>query len=406
MKQIYELRGKGQSIRGIARMLGISRNVVRKYVRDPGVPKAKPRPRRPSKLDPFKEHVHRRVSMGVDNCVILVRELREMGYDGSYTVLKEFVHPLRRPPVPAATVRFETEPGEQAQVDWGSFTYLTPEGRRRSVWAFVLVLSWSRALYVEFVPRADVATFIRCHVNAFEALGGVPRHGLYDNAKVVVLGRESDGRPQWNQRFLDFALRVGFDIRLCRPYRARTKGRVERGVQYLRRNFWPTAEFTDLDDLNRRAQAWCAGVANARVHGTTRERPIDRLGQERLHLLSLPDRGRLMPFLREERLVGRDGFVRWQGSSYGVPWRWAGRSIEVQPNETTVELWIGNERVAVHPRAQRPGERLALPGQWEGLDLGDGRPKPEPLARQLPSVEVERRPLASYDALLGVGGGR
>ena len=126
-------------------------------------------------------------------------------------------------------MRFETAPGEQAQVDWGSLSYLGEDGRRHSVWVFVMTMGWSRACYVELVRRADTASFIQCHVNAFEYLGGVPRRCLYDNAKVVTLGRDEEKRPIWNRRMLDFAMRVGFDIRLCRPYRAQTKGKVESG---------------------------------------------------------------------------------------------------------------------------------------------------------------------------------
>ena len=131
-------------------------------------------------------------------------------------------------------MRFETESGEQAQVDWGVFSYIGEDGRKHRMWAFVMVLGWSRAIYVEFVRRADVATFIRCHLNAFDYFGGVPSRCLYDNAKVVVLGRDDDGRAQWNGRMLDFARRVGFEMRLCRPYRAQTKGKVESGVKYVR----------------------------------------------------------------------------------------------------------------------------------------------------------------------------
>ena len=337
MKQLYELKGEGRSIRALAKDLGVSRNSVRKYLRSPQVPKAKEQVPRGSKLDPHKEYLRERLAEGLENCMVLLRELRGRGYSGGYSILKEYVHPFRLPHLPQATRRFETEPGEQAQVDWGSFTYYTGEGKKKQVWAFVMVLSWSRAIYVELVPRADVATFLRCHVNAFAHLGGVPLRCLYDNAKVVVLGREEDGRPRWNPRFLDFALRVGFDSRLCRPYRPQTKGRVESGIKYLRNNFWPSARFTDLADLNRQVREWCCSVADTRIHGTTGERPEDRLLKERSHLRSLPDRGRLTPFLREERKVGRDGYVQWQGSWYGVPWTWAGQGVQVQAEGSLVK---------------------------------------------------------------------
>lgn len=405
MKKLYELRGEGRSIRSIAKTLGVSRNSVRKYLRSPQVPRAKPRAARPSKLDPYKGYVQQRVAAGLDNCVVLLRELRAKGYTGSITILKEYVHPFRRRPQPRATVRFETDPGEQAQVDWGSFTYLTPDGARQRVWAFVMVLSWSRAIYVEFVRRADVATFVRCHINAFEHFGGAPKRCLYDNAKVVVLGRDASGQPQWNSRFLDFALRMGFDIRLCRPYRAQTKGKVESGVKYVRRNFWPTARFTDDADLNRHALEWCETVADERVHGTTRERPKDMLELERSHLSSIPGKERLTPFLREERKVGRDGFVRWDGSGYGVPWNWAGQTVQVASSNGTVEIWSGDQRLAVHPRSHRPGQRLTLPGQWQGLQSGEERPRKEALAVQVSTVEVQRRPLEVYE-MAAAGGGR
>ena len=222
--------------------------------------------------------------------MVLLRELRSRGYDGSYTILADYVRPRRRQRQLQATVRFETAPGEQAQVDWGSLAYIGADGRKHRIWVFVMVLSWSRACYVELVRRADTAAFIQCHVNAFEYLGGVPRRCLYDNAKVVTLGRDEENRPVWNLRMLDFARRVGFEMRLCRPYRAQTKGKVESGVKYVRRNMWPSICFTDDADLNRQGLEWCDTVANRRVHGTTHRVPQEMLAEEQPHLGKLPDR--------------------------------------------------------------------------------------------------------------------
>ena len=403
MKELYEMRGRGYSIRGIARELGISRNSVRKYLRSPGVPRAKPPPRRASKLDAYAGYIERRLREGLENCVVLLRELRSLGYEGSYTILAEHVRPRRPRREPRATMRFETEPGEQAQVDWGSFSYAGADGRKHRLWAFVMVLGWSRALYVEFVRRADVASFMRCHLNAFDYFGGVPRRCLYDNAKVVVLGRDADGRPEWNGRMLDIALRLGFELRVCRPYRAQTKGKVESGVKYVRGNLWPSIRFTDDADLNRRALAWCEGVANRRVHGTTGRPPGEMLAEERLHLGGLPERSALAPYLRDERRVAQDGYVHWEGSRYGVPWRWAGTTVQVGQCSGTVEIWTGAQRLAVHPRAERPGERFTAPGQWEGLPRGDGRPPREAVAVQVAVDEVERRSLDVYELAAAAG---
>jgi hypothetical protein len=239
-------------------------------------------------------------------------------------------------------------------------------------------------------------------VHAFEAFGGVPRSCLYDRTKVVVLGQGLEG-PHWNATFLDFALRVGFDARLCRPYRAQTKGRVESGIKYVRYNFWPTAQFVDLPDLNGQAQAWTAGIANLRIHGTTGERPADRLRAEHAQLLPVPSRERVQPFLRDERVVGRDGFVAWERAWYGVPWRWAGKTVRVSADAATVEIWDETARLAVHPRATRPGQRVILPGQWAGLPRGDGRRPTEPLGRQHPALTVEVRALEQYAQLVGAG---
>ncbi|MEX1336759.1 IS21 family transposase [Hydrogenibacillus schlegelii] len=176
----------------------------------------------------------------------------------------------------------------EAQVDWGSCAYTLPDGTVRRKRVFAMVLSWSRALYVEFVDRADTATFIRCHLNAFRYFGGVPETCLYDRTKLVVLGLDEKGEPKWNERFLDFALQLGFGIRLCQGYRPQTKGRVESGIKDVKGNFWPAVRFTDLNDLNRQALAWCDTVANVHIHGTTHERPVDRLAIERGALRPLP----------------------------------------------------------------------------------------------------------------------
>lgn len=230
--------------------------------------------------------------------MVLLREIRELGYEGGYSILKDYVHPRRRPRQPKATMRFETGPGEQAQVDWGVVSYKGEDGRKHRMWAFVMVLGFSRAIYVEFVRRADVPTFNRCHLNAFDYFGRVPQRCLYDNAKVVVIERDDEGGDhEWNSRMLDFARRVGFELRLCKPYRAQTKSKVENGVKYVKGNFWPSVRFSDDADLNRQALAWCGEIANERVHGTTGKVPKAMLGIERSSLGALPERSTLGVYL-------------------------------------------------------------------------------------------------------------
>ncbi len=403
VKQIYEMHGKGHSIRAIARTLEVSRNTVRRYVRAPEVPKPKPRCPRGSKLDPYKDYILQRLNEGVDNCVVLLREIRQRGYTGGYSILKDLVKPYRKRRQPQVTVRYETEPGEQAQVDFGRYRYLTTDGLLRYVWAFVMVLGWSRAMYVEFVERADVATFIRCHLHAFAYLGGIVRRCLYDNTKLVVLGRDEGRQPIWNELFLDFALRLGFETGLCRPRRPQTKGKVERSIGYVERNFWSGGRFVDVQDMNRQVKLWLDTEANVRIHGTTGERPIDRLAIERKHLLPLPGQERLAPFLREDCRVGRDGYVRWKKAWYGTHWTLAGRTVQVQERDGMVQIWSGDRLLVVHPYAARPGQRLTAPGQWADLPKGDDAPRKAPTARLVAAVEVERRSLEAYE-LTACGG--
>ena len=352
MKEIYEMKGAGYSIREIAEELDIARNTVRWYLKDPEAVIPKPRRPRGAKLDPYREFVDRRLSEGLENCVVLLRELEDLGYQGGYSLVKNYVSPRRRRCQVQATVGFETDPGEQAQVDWGSFSYMDETGRRRRLWAFVMVLSWCRAIYVEFVRRADTASFIQCQVNAFDYLGGIPRRCLYDNAKVVTLGRDEEGCTEWNRRMLNFALRLGFELKLCRLCRGQTKGKVESRVKYVRCNLWPSVRFTDDAALNRQALQWCDTVANRRLHGTTHRIPVEMLVQEQPHLGKLPDRVALAPYLREDRTVVRDGYVSWEGSRYGVRWQWAGATVQVGQRLGIVEIWAGDQRLAVHPRAQ------------------------------------------------------
>ena len=193
-------------------------------------------------------------------------------------------------------------------------------------------------------------------------------------------------------------------MRLCRPYRAQTKGKVESGVKYVRRNLWPTVRFSDDAEMNSQGMEWCETVANERVHGTTLQRPKVLLAKERAHMPALPERSGLA-YLREERKVGRDGYVHWDGAWYGVPWTWAGRSVQVGLGSGMVESWSDSDRLALHPRAHRRGQRLTLPGQWAGLVNGDESPRRESVAVQVSAGQVERRSLEVYE-LAAAGGVR
>jgi transposase len=210
----------------------------------------------------------------------LYEGIRAMGYAGGLSILKEFALPCRRrrrEPV----VRFETPPGRQAQVDRAELGLHTLEEERRRLHLFVMVLGFSRTLYAEAVTAADSQTFLACHARAFAYFGGMPEEILYDNAKVVVLARTAAGL-RFQPALLDFAGRNGFAPRLCRPYHAQTKGKVERSIGYLKDRFCVRRSVSGLEDLNAQLLAWPDGVANRREHATTGERPLDRLPREGL----------------------------------------------------------------------------------------------------------------------------
>jgi len=393
---LYDMRRDGVSIRDMARRTGCSRNTIRKWLRQEQ-PAADLRPkRRASRLDAHKDYVVGRMAEGITNAVRILRELRGRGYTGGVTILRDFMHPLRKAYPSKATLRYETLPGEQAQVDFGTFSYMDG-GVKRKVHAFCMVLSYSRLLYVEFVEKQDLATLVMCHQRAFEALGGVPHRLLYDNMRTCVLKREDSGQVIWNPRFLDFARLCGVTPTACWPYRAKTKGKVESTIKYLRGSFWPVT-FTDLEDLNRQVEAWLSSVANVRIHGTTGERPIDRAKAEQLSPAA--SRVVLSRLLEEERRVSQDGFVSYLGARYGVPWQFAGRVVSLRPREGALEIWLGERRLAVH-KLVTSGKSVQLEGQWQGIPLGPDRPKSKLVGTRVPSPEVQVRSLLAYEAVAG-----
>lgn len=293
--EIRVMARRGIGIRQIARELGCSRNTVRRYVEDAQAARYGPRPARRTKLEPFEPYVRERIEAAKPRwipAVVLLREIQELGYAGGLTQLKMFINPLKRvreDPV----VRFETPPGVQMQAD---FTVI--RRGREPLLAFVATLGYSRASFVRFTIGEDAATLCTCLREALLDFGGVPQHVLFDNAKTVIVERNAygDGAHRWHAGVLRLADEFGFGLRVCRPYRAKTKGKVERFNGYLKGSFLvPLAATLKSSGLKLDAVAanvhigrWLREVANARVHATTKERPDRRMVSERAALLPLP----------------------------------------------------------------------------------------------------------------------
>jgi transposase len=283
---------QGYSKKRIARELGISVNTVRKYIVSDESPSYSARPPTPLKLDSYRVYIKQRLEAAHPNWIpatVLFREIKAMGYTGGETTVRNYLRSQKPVASEEPLIRFETEPGQQMQVDWAEFQ----KGRNR-LSAFVATLGYSRASYVEFVNNEKLETLIRCHENAFDYFGGVPKEILYDNMKTVIIERNyyGDGKHRLQSGFWDFSKHHNFIPRVCRPYRAKTKGKVERFIHYLRYSFYqpflaelkPNGILMEPDIANQRVLAWLNTIANRRVHGTTQAVPFERLVEEQAAL--------------------------------------------------------------------------------------------------------------------------
>lgn len=279
--EIHVLKAQGLSKRQIARQLGISRNTVARYLELPQTPRYKMRQARPTKLDPFKTYIEKRIVQARPDWIpapAMLRELRALGYNGQIRQLQEFMRSCKPAPKDDPVVRFETLPGQQMQCDFVVF-----RRGRNPLFAFTATLGYSRWRWVRFTADETAATLVACHHALFDALGGVPREILYDNAKSVVIKRDEygEGQHRWNDGFLDMAKLYGFLPRLCRPYRARTKGKIERFHRYLRGNFYVPLDsrmkasglIVDAATANAEVGKWLRDVANRRIHSQTGHAP-------------------------------------------------------------------------------------------------------------------------------------
>jgi transposase len=398
---ILDLHRQGLSISAISRRLGLDRKTVRHVIaRGLEPPTYGPRASKPGLLTPFEAYLRERLAAWPElTGQRLLREIREQGYQGGYSTVKNFLRPLRPARNEGFEVRFETPPGRQAQVDFAHFRLRfsdMPEVER-VVWLFSLVLGHSRFLWGRFVSHQDLQTVLRCHGEAFAALGGVPAEILYDRMKTVVNGEAEEGIAN-NKTLLAFASHHGFLPKACKPYRAQTKGKVERPFRYVREDFFLAGTFRNLDDLNTQFDGWRDGVANVRRHATTGRIVAEHFAEERPLLQPLPA-GPFAAVLTMERRITRDGMVSVGGNLYSVPDGTRRREVEVHGLASRIEIFEDGRLIACHPLAEGRGQRI--------LDAGHRSRRPAPDTRQAetePAIrrageQVAGRPLAFYDAV-------
>jgi transposase len=414
LMMILDLHRQGLSITAIARRTGRDPKTVRKYVaRGLEPPAYGPRQvGRPGKLAPYLGYLRERVAAFPQlTATRLTRELRERGYTGAYTAVKRFVAAIRPDSGPKPfEVRFETPAGQQAQVDFARFvTEFTDEpGVTRIIWLFSLVLGYSRHIFARFVMHQDLQTLLRSHMQAFAAIGGVPIEILYDRMKTAVTGEDQEGHIVYNRSLLALAKHYGFHPRACRPYRAKTKGKVERPFSYIRQDFFLARTFRDLEDLNAQLDEWLTTLANVRVHGTTQRVVAEAFAAEKPDLQVLP----ATPFdalLKLERRVSNDGLVSIGGNYYSVPDR-TRRVVEVHQLPDQIRIIDEGRLVATHPILEGRRKTHTDPSHRQGgVPRAMRRSSAETLVIGRIGERVGRRSLTFYQAAgnrLAASGGR
>jgi transposase len=410
VNDITELKRQGLSISRISEITNFDRKTIRKYLSEPRIRVYGPRAPRPTALAPYKAFIEKKLQDGVWNGVVLHGLLKEQGYEGGYTAIKDYLRPLRQEAQRVAVRRFETPPGKQGQVDWGDLgDIIAADGNKQSISTFVLTLGNSRAMFADLTTNQKLPTLLRMHERAFQELGGVPQEILYDNMKTVVvrtltLGTDERGEIRWNATFLDFARYWGFTPRLCRPYRAQTKGKVEAGVKYIRRNFLCGRDADSLEDLALQLRVWLAEVANARTHGTTHRIVSEAWEEERTHLQPINSRPPY-PFVEEvTRRVSRDAYVAFRTNLYPAPWEAAGKEVCVRLVNEQVHILRDEQTLAAHPFNAGRNQRIEGKELHAGMPFVPARSYKKNMITITPSgPTVEQRSLEVYAEAAGCG---
>jgi len=395
---IRALARQGYSYAEIGRLVGRDWRTVKRYLEHGAQPVYR-RKRMASKLDALKPIIDQWLAAQPRLLATRVHQdlVRDYGFEGSYNTVRRYVERSRPKPPQRPEERFETAPGHQAQVDWSHEEPIrTGSGLELPLYCFHMVLGHSRDSFCALTGSQDLVTFWACHRQAFRHFGGVPRELLYDRTKTVVrshVGRDVmlDER-RFHPEALASAHHYGFSMRLCRPYRAKTKGKVEHDVSWVRGRLLAAHGFTSYEQANTAWRSWNDDVARQRVHGTHGEIVADRAQRDRAALLALPAIDYLV-VERTKRVIARDGFFSFEGRRYHVPDATPGERVEIVLGATELEVYstVDGRKIARHERG-RPSKILPDPVE-SSVTLAT-------VLDAMPTVEVHRRPLAVYQDLI------
>jgi transposase len=407
---------RGLSQRQIAKKLGISRNTVKKHIGDRGDPEERKSIKRKSLLDPFHESIAYWLDDDLEyRATWIYDRLANMGFTGSYEIVKRKVHEIKAERQRVAFMRFETEPGYQAQVDFGSFQVENADGTIRTLYLFSMILGYSRKIYGELIDRCDLPGFFDCHIHAFEYFGGVADEILYDRMKNVYIGKLA-GRKKFNSTLLGFALHYGFKPEVTPAYASWVKGKVERPYNFIREGFWRGYGFICRSTANRDLLRWLE-KKDERVHGTTHEVVSCRFERERPHLNVLPPKAFDTSY-RVYRNVFKDCTVRFDCNSYVVTHTLVGKKLLLRVKNKDMRIFDDDCLIVAYKIPEGKGHLVQDKKFYEALRAdkemnkrkyshgkrSKGRAKStiSPLKPRY-DMDVEVRSARIYDAAAGVG---
>lgn len=347
-----------------ARALALDARTVAKWA---GVEQFHPRAGVPrvGKLDAFKAQIVRWLDAHPYSAQQIFQRLCEAGYDGGLTIVKDYVHHIR-PRHQEAFLKLDFAAGECAQVDWGTYGTIAVGSMRRRLSFFLMVLCYSRRIYLEFTVSQTMEFFLACHENAFAAFAGVPARIMVDNLRSAVLQRLVGAAPVFNPKYLDFSRHWGFEITACNVRSGNEKGRVENGVGYVKKNFLAGLELADFAAMQPAATLWVDTVANVRLHGATHQRPIDRFEDERAHLKRLNPAGFDLARVCTGRAT-KQFRVPLDANRYSVPARYAGQRLTLKAYADRVCIYDGDQLIVRHPRSMDRHQDIEDPDHAQQL---------------------------------------